>query len=109
MLLSLRGFTLLSFLSSFALLSLVNHVNAEPKVVSMQTTRMLHNSLHKRDTGSFGISSAGNLFYMINATIGTPPQDVVFAIDTSSGDICVINSAPVNDDIQPSGVLASCK
>jgi hypothetical protein len=42
MLLSLRGFTLLSFLSSFVLLSLVNHVNAEPKVVSMQTTRMPH-------------------------------------------------------------------
>jgi hypothetical protein len=108
MLLSLRGFMLLSFLSSFLLLSLANHVNTEPKVVSMQTTRMSHSSLQKRDTGNFGIDNS-LLFYTINATIGTPPQSVVFVIDTSSGDTCVVDSALVNDHTQPANLMASCK
>jgi hypothetical protein len=90
-------------------LSFVNNVNAEPKVVSMQTTRMSRSSFQKRDTGSFGIGNAGNLFYMINTTIGTPPQNVAFAIDTSSGDTCVIDSALVNDHTQPRGLFALCK
>jgi hypothetical protein len=105
MLLSLRSFMLLSFLSSFLLLSLAN---AEPKVVSMQTTRMSRSSLQKRNTGSFGIDN-GLLLYTINATIGTPPQSVVFAVDTSSGDTYVLDSTLVNDHTQPSDLFASCK
>jgi hypothetical protein len=49
------------------------------------------------------------LLYTINATIGTPPQSVVFAVDTSSGDTYVLDSTLVNDHTQLSDLFASCK
>jgi hypothetical protein len=109
MLLSLRGFMLLSFLGSFMLLSLVNHVNAEPKVVSMQTKRMPHSrALEKRGDGEVVAIGNGGVGYFLNTTIGTPGQSVWLHVDTGSSDTWMF-SAALEEDSSELGSSAYCK
>lgn len=86
MLLSSCGLMLLSILGSLLLLSSIGHVNAEPKVVSMETKRMARNGLLKRDAGAVSITNSLDIMYYVNATVGTPGQDLAFVIDTASAD-----------------------
>jgi hypothetical protein len=64
------------------LLSSIDLVNAEPKVISMETKRMSHNALHKRDATEFDIRNDMAL-YVLSVTVGTPEQDIKLEIDTT--------------------------
>jgi hypothetical protein len=109
MLLSVRGFVLLSFLGSFMLLSLVNHVNAEPKVVSMQTKRMPRSrALQKRDEGEVTIYNYDS-GYFLETAVGTPGQNIFLQIDTGSSDTWMFSSALEDDSYdQDSSVFCKC-
>jgi predicted aspartyl protease len=78
---------LLSILGGLLLLSSIDHVNAEPKVISMDTKRMHSNTLHKRDAGAVSITDYFNIVYYVNATVGTPGQSITFVIDTAASDV----------------------
>lgn len=76
-------------LNVFVLLcALVSLGDASPKVFSMRMYRKERSILEKRDTLSVNI---GNAFidglYFVNASVGTPPQDVQLQIDTGSSDV----------------------
>ena len=86
MLLPSCGIMLLTILGSLLLLSSVGHVNAEPKVVSMETKRMSRNGLQKRDAGAVSITNSLDILYYVNATVGTPGRSLAFVIDTASAD-----------------------
>ena len=84
--LSSCGFMLLSILSGFLLLSSIDVVNAEPKVISMEIKHTSSHALIKRDAGAVSITDYFNILYYVNATVGTPGQDLAFVIDTASAD-----------------------
>lgn len=102
MLLSFSGSMLLSFFGSFLLLSCVEHVSAEPKVVHMKTERKLRSTLHKRDFGDGNVAplslSDDKWFYYANTTIGTPPTTVLFDVDTGSSDTWMLSHALADDN-----------
>lgn len=52
----------------------------------MKTKRMARNALHKRDTGAVSITNYLDLVYYVNATVGTPSQNLAFLIDIESPD-----------------------
>ena len=81
MLLFSCGSMLLSILGSLLLLSHINHVSAEPKVISMETKRISRNALHKRDAAEFDLCNEIAL-YVLSASVGTPEQIVALRIDT---------------------------
>lgn len=93
MLLSPRGFMLLLF-GSLLLLSCINLVSCEPRVVHMQTERKSRRTLHKRDFGDGSSADVGlsnsEMYYFVNATVGTPGQLVEFDIDTGSSDTWIL-------------------
>lgn len=69
------------------LLSSISHVNAEPKVISMDTKRMSRNALRKRDASAVSITNYVNSLYYVNATVGTPSQSLAFIIDTAASNV----------------------
>ena len=104
MLLSTCGLMLLSILGSLLLLSSINHVSAEPKVISMETKRMSRHALQKRDAGAVSITNFLDILYYVNATVGTPGQSLAFVIDTASSDAWM--SGP---ELSRQSELGACK
>ena len=104
MLLPSCGIMLLTILGSLLLLSSVGHVNAEPKVVSMETKRMSRNTLQKREAGAVSITNWLDILYYVNATVGTPGQSLAFVIDTASSDAWM--SGP---ELSRQSELGACK
>jgi hypothetical protein len=99
---------LLSILSSLLLLSSIDHVNAEPKVVSMKTKRMCTQNLQKRGTDQTTLFNAYNGYnYYVETTIGTPGQNVTFLVDTES-DVTWMLGPDLQVDAGE-GVHANCK
>jgi hypothetical protein len=63
-------------------------VDAYPKVVSMRTSRTDRRGLVKRDPISVNLGNAiSNGLYFVNASVGTPPQQVQLQIDIGSSDV----------------------
>jgi hypothetical protein len=87
MLLSSCGSMLLSMLGGLSLLSSIVHVNAEPQVFSIETKHMSRNVLKKRNAGAVSVTNFFNVFYYVNATVGTPGQNISFVVDTVSPDV----------------------
>jgi hypothetical protein len=77
---------LLFILGGFLLLSSIDLVKVEPKIISVETRRMSRNALHKRDAGAVSIPDYFNLLYYVNATAGTPGRNIAFGINTDSPD-----------------------
>jgi hypothetical protein len=93
--------TLLAFV--VVQLALLVHVLAEssPKVVSLDFTkreaaaRSNGGGLRRRSAVTADLYNAqGDLLYLVNATVGTPPQTFSLQIDTGSSDIWV--GYPIN-------------
>ena len=62
--------------------------DAAPKVLSMRMYRQEQNTLQKRDSLSVTLGNSwSNGLYYVNATVGTPPQEVQLQIDTGSSDV----------------------
>jgi hypothetical protein len=82
LLLSLNVFVILCALLSPGL------SDAAPKVLSMRMYRQEQNTLQKRAPLSVTLGNAWRDFlYYVNATVGTPPQEVRLQIDTGSSDV----------------------
>jgi hypothetical protein len=88
----------LSALSALALWLCAGNVAAEPGVVGVKfTKREITNPadpalrLRRRaSTAQATIYNAqGNLLYLVNTTVGTPPQDIGLQLDTGSSDIWI--------------------
>lgn len=63
---------------------------ARPRVVRMQTSRVGRELLGKRDHHSITLGDAVSQgLYHVNASVGTPKQNVVLQIDTGSSDVWV--------------------
>ena len=80
--------------SKFSVLALVCSTLAlaaakTPKVMHMKTTLQQSQAVEKRDTTSATISNVGSN-YIVNASVGTPPQEMQFFLDTGSGDVWTI-------------------
>ena len=68
--------------------TLVALADAEPKVFSMRTYRRERSVLKKRGSFSVNIGNAiTNGLYFVNASVGTPVQEVQLQIDTGSSDV----------------------
>jgi hypothetical protein len=104
MLLPSCGSMLLSMLGGFLLLSSITHVNAEPQVFSMETKHMSCNVLQKRDASAVSVTNFFNVFYYVNATVGTPGQNISFVLDTVSSDVWM--SGP---ELSGNSLLSACK
>ncbi len=62
--------------------------DASPKVVSMRMHRRERSVLQKRSPLPVSIGNAVmNGLYFVNATVGTPPQEVQLQVDTGSSDV----------------------
>jgi hypothetical protein len=84
------------------LYALVSICDASPKVFSMRTYRKERSILKKRSTLSVDI---GNAFtdglYFVNASVGTPPQDVQLQIDTGSSDVWMFGPHSCDSSTSP--------
>src|SRR5271170_5563882 len=70
------------------LCAVVSLGDASPKVLSMRMYRTERSILKKRGTLSVDIGNANtNGLYFVNASVGTPPQEVQLQIDTGSSDV----------------------
>lgn len=104
MLLSSCSLMLLSLLGSLFLLASIGHVNAEPKVISMETKRMARNSLHKRDSTEFNIRNDMTL-YVLSVSVGTPEQVIELEIDSVSSETWIPGPELArNQDIAATGI-----
>jgi hypothetical protein len=83
--------------------------DAAPKVLSMRMYRQEQNTLQKRAPLSVTLgNSVTNYLYYVNATVGTPPQEVQLQIDTGSSDVWMFG--PDSCDISTSECLGyACK
>ncbi|KAJ6021377.1 hypothetical protein N7540_006881 [Penicillium herquei] len=64
----------------------------DPAVLSLPVTRSdRSHALQKRSskTASTSLYNVGNMYYMVNITLGTPPQNLSLSLDTGSSDIWV--------------------
>jgi hypothetical protein len=93
-----RRFNLLAFVLFVVFYAL--QVVAAPKVIKLEFTKHAvlpanrANSLHRR-AGAVNAqlyNAQGDLLYLVNATVGTPPQSFSLQIDTGSSDIWVRSS-----------------
>lgn len=78
-----------------ALLSVVSFVNAAPKVVAFAFSKEVRREvphLHRRADFAEVIIDNRQILYLINVTIGTPPQPFSLQLDTGSSDIWVAST-----------------
>jgi hypothetical protein len=81
----MAAFVLVVFVLLCALASLGD---ASPKVFSMRMYRKERSILTKRDPLSVNIGNAFTYgLYFVNASVGTPPQEVQLQVDTGSSDV----------------------
>ena len=86
--------------------TLAASATAEPRVVPMKFSRSLSENLAKRDTAAAPLANL-DASYLINGSIGTPPQTVAFALDTGSSDTWMIAANACPQDLDCTG--ATCK
>lgn len=74
--------------------ALLTSVTAEPNVVSLPLYKNQRRSIVKRDHGTASLDNdyIDGLFW-VNATVGTPGQQVQLQIDTGSSDIWVFGAS----------------
>ncbi|KAJ5222409.1 uncharacterized protein N7469_008649 [Penicillium citrinum] len=68
------------------------HKRDEPAVLGLPVSRSERSqALQKRDskTVSTSLYNVQNMYYMVNITVGTPPQNLSLSLDTGSSDIWV--------------------
>lgn len=78
-----------------------------PKVMHMKTTREPLSEIEKRDTTSATISNVGSN-YVVNASVGTPPQQLQFFLDTGSGDVWMIAPGACPSDATCPDAICEC-
>lgn len=84
------------------LCALVSLGDASPKVLSMRMYRTERSILKKRGTLSVDIGNANtNGLYFVNASVGTPPQEVQLQIDTGSSDVWMFGPHSCNPSTSP--------
>jgi hypothetical protein len=90
-------------LNVFVLLcALVSLGDASPKVFSMRMYRKERSILQKRGTLSVNIGNdITNGLYFVNASVGTPPQNVQLQIDTGSSDVWMFGPHSCNTSTSP--------
>lgn len=69
------------------LLSCVQLACADLKVVEMSMQRTKRPAVQKRDLQPIALQGIGGILYAVNASVGTPPQQLHFHIDTGSSDV----------------------
>jgi hypothetical protein len=99
-------FNIILILSTLAAHSLAA---ARPRVVRMQTSRVGRELLVKRDYHSVTLGNAVSQgLYYVNASVGTPKQNIALQIDTGSSDVWVFG--PGSCDARTSHCLGrDCK
>ncbi|KAJ5660881.1 uncharacterized protein N7484_000253 [Penicillium longicatenatum] len=78
-------------------ISLVSGASEQSKVVSLPLYRNKERSIGKRDSAAVPLNYASSSFWL-NATVGTPPQQVKLAVDTGSSDAWVFGPDVCDDD-----------
>jgi hypothetical protein len=79
-------------------------VDASPKVVPMQIHRREQNGLEKRGINAVNVTLGnyvGQGLYYVNASVGTPPQYLLLALDTGSSDVWLLGSNASNSSGGP--------
>ena len=72
----------------FSLLTALGTVAAAPRVIRLQTSRLERSPLTKRDEPPVSLGNAvSEGLYFVNASVGTPRQNVALQIDTGSSDV----------------------
>ena len=95
---------LLSILGSLLLLSHIDHVNAEPKAISMETKRISRNALHKSSGTEFDALS----LYVLSVFVGTPEQSIALQIDTTNSDTWLPGPELASDPNVAAGGICKC-
>jgi hypothetical protein len=78
-------------------ITLVSGSLEQSKVVSLPLYRNKERSIWKRDAAAVPLNYASSS-YWLNATVGTPPQQVKLAVDTGSSDAWVFGPDVCDDD-----------
>jgi len=63
--------------------------SAIPRVIGLQYEQR-HREIRRRD-GTLGlVTSSANVNYIVNVTVGTPPQPITLSLDTGSSDLILL-------------------
>lgn len=76
---------------------LVSGASEQSKVVSLPLYRNKERSIGKRDSAAVSLNYASSAFWL-NATVGTPPQQVKLAVDTGSSDAWIFGPDVCEED-----------
>lgn len=99
------------------LLSFITSIAAKPKVVKMELNKKaqsMHANIEQRDTSgqSSNIVLENDLIeglYLVNASVGTPPQVIQLQVDTGSSDVWMFGINSCDLETSPcSGSFCKC-